>query len=89
MITTVLKSGNRKKLGDEVRQIRYILGQLLREIHPGNSGNYDPDSLASGLFSLIHGGMLLWVIDKDEFPMRAIMERTLSVILDALEAQHS
>lgn len=89
ILTTVLKSGNRWKLGEEVGRIRSILGQLLKDIQRGDGGNYDPGALASGLLCLIHGGMILRIIDKEKFPLRDIMEKSLSVLLDALEGRRS
>jgi TetR/AcrR family fatty acid metabolism transcriptional regulator len=84
ILAALIRSPGKHHLVKEVIHLRDIISGLIRDIQQDTAQKYDSQALASGLLSFIHGIMILWLIDKKEFPIQHVTQNTLNVLIETL-----
>lgn len=79
--TLAMRSEQKKQLAASVWEMGAVLAQLLDEAAPGRAGGLDHRKLADAFIALLHGAIILHVMDEQRFPMDELVAAMLDAVL--------
>ncbi len=88
IFTNLIRGPGKGELSKEAVAFRDTIAEIVNQIDIKES-QYDSKTIASGLLSLIHGVLMMWIIDKKEFPIQKMTEITVEAVLNGIKSSGS
>ncbi|MCP3925306.1 MAG: TetR/AcrR family transcriptional regulator [Desulfobacterales bacterium] len=85
IFANLVRGPHKENLSIEATLFRDTVAEIVQQIK--GSDKRDCQMIAAGLLSLIHGVMMMWVIDKESFPIREMTEKTVETLIDGLKKE--